>query len=518
MGSKAFRVQLFFFLLCLLYGCGENHASLHLSETSGANDASESLPSRNVSAYGASGDGIADDTAAVKSAIFSGGEIYFPAGTYKLNTLTINSTTGLKLRGAGSGKTILDFSLVSGGDGLVITYSGGGSKFISIHDMEIKDSRGNGESDVVNLIRVEGGMTGQSPSETSAFIDIQRVYASQHNNASGTILLVRNVSNMALREFNTGYRPQAQYALVIDNDKDINTGVMTVENSYLQASRTALYIHSKLNLLDSFVFSGNFIANYPNPAAREAIRLEGAISALVMTGNHVECRDNTEAACVLVTEAVLTASDFTGNHISAGVGTGPVDQAQYGFQFSNSILRGVSLRANEFLRVKNASSGGACYRFENDSTLSAFEPVVISGVYRNYTSPDILSIEAGGNEDAIWNGVSVGFNEVTRSLGSIPDDELVSVVPPFGEGIVYVRAGNIPAASAIVTYKAEASGSATAGIALGNEAAVGTGALTSGVLDGVDEKLNVNSHIDGKLYIKNRLGFKTEIYIHFLFK
>lgn len=515
MGPTIFRLPFFILLISLIYACGVQTApDLTPKEITSGTSQSELPPWVDVKAFGARGDGKTDDTAAINKAIAVGGEIYFPAGTYKLNTLTIEAATGLKLRGAGPGKTVLDFSLVTSGDGLVITYNGGGSKLISVHDLEIKDSRG--QSAVSNLIRVEGGTTGKTPSETSAFIDIQRVYASQHNNSSGTILLVRNISHMAIREFYTGYRPQAQYALIIDNDKDINTGVMTIENSYLQASRTALYIHRRQNLLDSFIFTGNFLSNYPNPAAREAVRLEGAISALVMSGNHIECRDSTETACVLVDRAVLTASDFTGNHISAGAGADHGSYSSYGFQFSNSTLRGVSFRANEFLRVKNESDGGACYRFENDSVLKAAEPVVISGVYRNVSLPDILSIEAGGNEDAIWNGVNVGFNEVIRSLGAIPDDGIVSLTPPYGEGIVYVRSAEIPSVSAVITYRAAADGSSTSGITLDSTAVTGTGALTKGSADGIDAKLNINAHTDGRLYIKNRLGYTATVYIQFL--
>jgi len=137
-------------------------------------------------------------------------------------------------------------------------------------------------------------------------------------------------------------------------------------------------------------------------------------------------------------------------------------------------------------------------------------------VYKNTTSPAILSIETGGNEDAIWNGINIQHNEAKRSLGDIVDDGFVSITPPFSEGIVVVRCGDDPGSSAIITYEVGALADIS-GIALGANVVVGIGALTAGVGDGTDTKLNINAHTDGKLYIKNRLGSSRTVYIRYLF-
>ncbi|MBQ9336826.1 MAG: right-handed parallel beta-helix repeat-containing protein [Lentisphaeria bacterium] len=55
----------------------------------------------NVKDYGAVGDGLANDTAAVQWAIDAGGMVYFPAGTYLCGTLYLKSNGGLHL-GAGA--------------------------------------------------------------------------------------------------------------------------------------------------------------------------------------------------------------------------------------------------------------------------------------------------------------------------------------------------------------------------------------------------------------------------------
>jgi hypothetical protein len=69
----------------------------------------------NVLNYGAKGDGVADDTAAVTAALAAGGTVYFPAGTYLLSTANSDSNTtaqlilrsGTRLLGDGSARSII---------------------------------------------------------------------------------------------------------------------------------------------------------------------------------------------------------------------------------------------------------------------------------------------------------------------------------------------------------------------------------------------------------------------------
>lgn len=89
---------------------------------------------------------------------------------------------------------------------------------------------------------------------------------------------------------------------------------------------------------------------------------------------------------------------------------------------------------------------------------------------------------------------------------SLADDVATSFTPPNNIGVmlVYNRNDIGRAFGGIITYRATASNYCYAIAA--NNCVVSTGALTNGTGDGTDTVLNVNTHTDGKIYIKNRLG------------
>src|SRR5215472_2704617 len=65
------------------------------------------LGAANVLDYGAVGDGVADDTAAIQAAINTGNPVLLPAGTYRITAQLNMSTCGQPFRGAGRQATFI---------------------------------------------------------------------------------------------------------------------------------------------------------------------------------------------------------------------------------------------------------------------------------------------------------------------------------------------------------------------------------------------------------------------------
>lgn len=105
--------------------------------------------------FGAVGDGVTDDTAAIQAAITAvqaqgGGTVNFPAGTFKcLNEITLNPIGAflfhdVYLQGAGAEATILSFSsAVAGSNGIKVLAGGGAGRF-GISSMSIKGAKNIG--------------------------------------------------------------------------------------------------------------------------------------------------------------------------------------------------------------------------------------------------------------------------------------------------------------------------------------------------------------------------------------
>ena len=85
-----------------------------------------------VTDFGAVGDGVTDDSAAVTSAIATGREVYFPAGTFNITPRTFSDMLSAKIRGAG--RDVTKIVLTSTGTGL--TFSN--CQWLQISDMSIQ--------------------------------------------------------------------------------------------------------------------------------------------------------------------------------------------------------------------------------------------------------------------------------------------------------------------------------------------------------------------------------------------
>lgn len=113
-----------------------------LSARLNASDAKISDISYNVRAYGALGDGLADDTGAVQAAIeaasITGGVMYFPPGAYVINAMLL-IPSNVHLKGAGELTTVLKFGVIDHGITNIDPVGGNESIYLSHFSIDGSD-------------------------------------------------------------------------------------------------------------------------------------------------------------------------------------------------------------------------------------------------------------------------------------------------------------------------------------------------------------------------------------------
>ncbi len=463
--------------------------------------------------FGLSDAASATVNAAAITAAVAVGAVAIPKGTFACDPLSFAGFDNLTIVGHGR-DSVLDFAGAAD-DGLYVGYSveEGGCKHVTLRDFAVTDS--GATSSVPVMINIEGGPTGQTPSQTVGFCVLDNVRYLQYNNTAGTALRLRNLSHVRLVEVKTAYQMGCQDGLVIDDNENINTGVISAYNCYFNVRRRALHLRATQALLDTFDVRGNFFGNYPHAAvAGDAVVLEAdgaAIYALTFEANHIEARtatDGAHAAVRVTGTSSFGASSLSNNHISAGTAD---QQCLYGIQFDGTgALRALAVDNNEFLRIDDA---GACVRFENTPSVDVINKISVTGVFRNSTAAAKLSIATGGNEDAIWNGLRLESDEIAR-LATIDNDTALSITPPHEDGVFVLLANNQPQSSAVIAYRAHAAGAACGTLGAGGNVETTTGALAG--TTGTGNKITVSAHTDEKIYIENRLGFAVQLTWKFL--
>lgn len=467
----------------------------------------------NVIWWGADQTGVVDSTTEFTAAVASitSGTVKIPEGTYNLSNLSFKNLDSISFEGERG--SILDFKSVASGTAFELTYDvSGGCKNVTVKDLKIRDSRATSLASV--LVNIEGGNTGFTPSQTTAYIQMVRVNipSGGYNNLSGTAFRIRNVSHILFDSVHMTGDVGCQYGLLLDQDVAVNMGVFLFAQSTFCAAETALKIEASQILIDSISFIGCGLYNFTNANAAETIKLDGntnGLSATSFVDCHIENRHASQTDAILIT-GVVTTIRFVGNHISCGTGT---TYTQYGFHFSGATLSGGSFLDNEFFRCEQAGSNGYAYYFENDVVLDIDQSIAVKRIYRLITGPNILGVETGGNEDDIWNGLDLNPNEVIRKFTSFADDSAISFTPPYSVGFIAVLVNDGPTFSGNVAYRAEAGGTGTA--IVGGSANL---EVTTGVLNGTtgsDNKLTVSAFTDGKIYIENRAGSTIAISVLF---
>lgn len=307
----------------------------------------------NVRAYGATGDGTTDDSAAVLAAITaangaSGGIIYFPAGTYRINSQIVFPNDGatppkqksIRLMGAGpshSGQGVA--AAPNGGTILDLRYSGSNGKIVTF---------GQGYLEIDHLTMQESGATTVTPFiyTTNTTLHIHDVegfgYSGKTTTSCDQDFIVLGGTTTTID--GTANAPFQGYGTVI-------------ENNYMNRLRRFIYFRTYSNGIQVtnntiWAQSGSNLAN------GAAIELDGL-------------NDNS------------TGNYFAGNLIEM-VGY------PYGFRLTKAVQN--TFVGNNLYDATNGSPTLAYYRFESTAQYN-----IVNHGFGNDSVPLISDASAGAN-------------------------------------------------------------------------------------------------------------------------
>jgi len=139
----------------------------------------------NVKDFGAVGDGVADDTLAIQSAIDSNSVVYVPEGTYKI-TNTLNDSANMKLTGAGVGNTIFDVSY--------------GGRLINLDGENKKISEFSIISTAATTITSEGIITVDNAASSSDNIEITKIQVDCPNHGMNAVLIKGRTGGLEVKK------------------------------------------------------------------------------------------------------------------------------------------------------------------------------------------------------------------------------------------------------------------------------------------------------------------------------
>lgn len=250
----------------------------------------QGLAWKSVKDYGATGDGVTDDTASIQQAItdvaaLGGGVVYVPQGTYVVSQLAITGATGVQMIGAGSGSVLKWVFNAGGVAGSLLTISAGCLATV-IENLRFDGSgltnpeaaRGN------HLIRVDG--TAGAVTETQ-IVGCEFVNMAANSGdgvhvigAAGNLvsrLWVRQCVFNACSRFGVGVRQGWQYGWILDN--------------FLTGCETEIGFVSTANVnTDSIQIQGNIIS-HTSVTVRHGMRIEadatGLLTRIIVAENFV---------------------------------------------------------------------------------------------------------------------------------------------------------------------------------------------------------------------------------------
>lgn len=353
----------------------------------------------NIRAYGATGDGTTDDTAAIQAAIadsaVAGGTIVFPPGTYRVGK---NGAVGILRpksntvwQGAGKGLSVLYFDDSIGGTDMVGNNINNGTTYDALTNWTMRDLtlRGRGatvKTQTVQLMRVSGSQ-----------ITVEDC-SSEYSRNMGMVVI--NSTDVTIRRCRI-YRSMADGIAAWDC-----AGVTITDNECVQCNDDSISVHSSDN-------------------AAEPVR-----SGVVISHNRI--REGQGIAC-MGGKSLLIANNMLQRIMGVGIrvqalSTGSQGQtAEFSIKITNNVITDVFVRQEPSPRTgANAGiwvyggvrqkQGGAAPPGEPDTstgnTVDLYGSNGVGTLYLNETG-------SGGAIAPAGMGVDISNNTLLRTLPAV---------------------------------------------------------------------------------------------------
>ena len=378
--------------------------------------------------FGAVGDGVTDDTAAIQLAI-NAGPVFIPAGTYKVSS-TITLPSNSKVHGAGINKTIIDFT----GVGISLFATSVNTIFIHLTDMSLEGNgltgvSGNGHA--INFVdpladgtfspqqavleRLEiNGFRGQDIRTTGVATKISAAGICMYNSLQNVCrdIYIANCGHGFYLA--TTQNCRIENCVSVDSDK---FAVVAYDNENLIVDKCDL-----LNAGDGTVDPGYPATSY---SWGSGVILSYGNSAFALRNSKVK---NNSSGSALIRSLTSVNDVYDGNWLRATTYTDVLHQAIYGFRTYN-----IQITNNEFSPANDGFSATQKFKQITLENTSATEPMIcriVGNSFGDVSGMDIAwNIKLLGNAStraftATIQNNQFGYN-VARSSASVTNADIV---------------------------------------------------------------------------------------------
>jgi Pectate lyase superfamily protein len=362
----------------------------------------------NVKAYGAAGDGVTDDTSAINSAEAAAeavnGTVYFPSGTYMINSTIILSSPVQWEGSFASSNTGVASSVIKAAAALNPMIKVGHSN-IEIDHLRID---GNAEA-------IEGILTQASGTEPRAYHVVMSHVTIQNFPLSNS-----SVVALDLGDYASGASNQYACADCLFYDLQVFSGSDYVVGT--KAAGTAIYLSRENNHFYGLLEAGFNIGV-----------LFGGGSYGQASGNSFDggfFADNATADTSLITTATNISNTFSNMWFegSSGPVLGAIPPGSYTSQDFN--FYGCHFNTYSSTSIMDLTNlVGAVYSHNDSWDISNSGNIITSslGIFSQYDDPFTSSLTFAGNNhfsDGVWT-ITVSIGTTTVAAGSCADQTLV---------------------------------------------------------------------------------------------